>query len=104
MAVSNHFIAETVIRVRYAETDAMGIVHHASYIVYFEEGRTNYARQRGHDYASFERSGESFLTFLSRHMSADDAAALLSEFANASSSMNFQIWEHQENLSMKPGE
>jgi hypothetical protein len=56
------------------------------------------------NYASFERSGESFLTFLSRHMSADDAAALLSEFANASSSMNFQIWEHQENLSMKPGE
>ena len=42
---------------RYAETDAMGIVHHASYIIYFEEGRTNYARQRGHDYASFERSG-----------------------------------------------
>lgn len=43
--------------VRYAETDAMGIVHHASYIVYFEEGRSNYARQRGSDYASFERGG-----------------------------------------------
>src|SRR5688572_24140777 len=35
----------------------MGIVHHASYIVYFEEGRSNYARQRGSDYASFERTG-----------------------------------------------
>ncbi|MBZ0291054.1 MAG: acyl-CoA thioesterase [Anaerolineae bacterium] len=51
------FIAETTFYVRYAETDAMGIVHHASYVVYLEEGRTNYARQRGNDYASFERSG-----------------------------------------------
>jgi acyl-CoA thioester hydrolase len=54
---TDQFVAETSFYVRYAETDAMGIVHHASYIVYFEEGRTNYARQRGHDYASFERSG-----------------------------------------------
>jgi acyl-CoA thioester hydrolase len=50
-------IAETTLYVRYAETDAMGIIHHASYIIYFEEGRSNYARQRGSDYASFERSG-----------------------------------------------
>lgn len=54
---SNPFVAETTFYVRYAETDAMGIVHHSSYIIYFEEGRSNYARQRGSDYASFERSG-----------------------------------------------
>lgn len=54
---SNHFVAETSFYVRYAETDAMGIVHHASYIVYFEEGRSNYARQRGSDYAKFEKGG-----------------------------------------------
>lgn len=57
MSPTDRFVAETSFYVRYAETDAMGIVHHASYIVYFEEGRSNYARQRGHDYASFERSG-----------------------------------------------
>jgi acyl-CoA thioester hydrolase len=54
---ADRFIAEISFRVRYAETDAMGIVHHGSYITYFEEGRTNYARQRGSDYASFERTG-----------------------------------------------
>jgi acyl-CoA thioester hydrolase len=54
---TNRYIAEASFYVRYAETDAMGIVHHASYIIYFEEGRTNYARQRGSDYASFEKSG-----------------------------------------------
>lgn len=57
MSPENQFVAETTFHVRYAETDAMGIVHHASYIVYFEEGRSNYARQRGSDYASFEREG-----------------------------------------------
>ena len=61
MPPSDKTIMETTLHVRYAETDAMGIVHHASYIVYFEEGRSNYARQRGSDYASFERSGY-FLT------------------------------------------
>lgn len=54
---SHTFVAETSFHVRYAETDAMGIVHHASYIVYFEEGRSAYIRQRGHSYADFERSG-----------------------------------------------
>jgi acyl-CoA thioester hydrolase len=53
----SRYVAENTFYVRYAETDAMGIVHHASYIVYFEEGRSNYARQRGSDYASFERTG-----------------------------------------------
>ena len=57
MPPTDRTIAETTLYVRYAETDAMGIIHHASYIIYFEEGRSNYARQRGSDYASFERSG-----------------------------------------------
>jgi acyl-CoA thioester hydrolase len=51
------FVVETGFHVRYAETDAMGIVHHASYIVYFEEGRSAYARARGASYADFERTG-----------------------------------------------
>lgn len=57
MPPTDRTVAETTLYVRYAETDAMGIIHHASYIIYFEEGRSNYARQRGSDYASFERGG-----------------------------------------------
>jgi acyl-CoA thioester hydrolase len=57
LSPTDRFVAETTLYVRYAETDAMGIVHHASYIVYFEEGRSNYARQRGSDYAAFEKGG-----------------------------------------------
>lgn len=51
------FIAETTFHVRYAETDAMGVVHHSSYVVYLEEGRSQYIRQRGSSYADFERDG-----------------------------------------------
>jgi acyl-CoA thioester hydrolase len=57
MAPADRMVSQVNLYVRYAETDAMGIVHHASYIVYFEEGRSTYARQRGSDYAQFERSG-----------------------------------------------
>ena len=48
---------ETTFHVRYAETDQMGIVHHASYIVWLEEGRSSWLRSHGRSYADFEREG-----------------------------------------------
>lgn len=50
-------VVETRFHVRYAETDAMGVVHHAAYLVYFEEGRSHFMRARGSDYALIEASG-----------------------------------------------
>lgn len=48
---------ETQLIVRYAETDAQGIVHHSNYLVWFEEGRSDYLRQKGLNYSDFEKSG-----------------------------------------------
>ncbi len=45
---------ETEIRVRYAETDKMGIVHHSNYYVWFELGRSEYCRSRGFSYLEME--------------------------------------------------
>ena len=45
---------ELAIRVRYAETDRMGLLHHANYFVYFEMGRTELLRQRGLTYREIE--------------------------------------------------
>jgi acyl-CoA thioester hydrolase len=45
------------VTVRYAETDAMGVVHHRNYIVWFELGRTEWLEALGYSYAEFERSG-----------------------------------------------
>ena len=50
-------VFETEFHVRYAETDAMGVVHHANYLVYFEEGRSHYMREIGSNYAHIEASG-----------------------------------------------
>ncbi len=47
----------TQIRVRYAETDAMGIVHHAVYPVWMELGRSDLLRQMGQSYAAWEQRG-----------------------------------------------
>jgi acyl-CoA thioester hydrolase len=44
-------------RVRYVETDQMGIVHHANYIVWFEIGRTDLCRATGHTYRDIENRG-----------------------------------------------
>lgn len=43
--------------VRYGETDQMGVVYHANYLLYFEEARTAYLARIGQDYAALERSG-----------------------------------------------
>ena len=44
-------------RVRYGETDQMGVVYHAEYLVWCEMGRTEYIRRRGLPYAEMERRG-----------------------------------------------
>jgi acyl-CoA thioester hydrolase len=44
-------------RVRYAETDQMGVVYHANYLVWCEIGRTELIRRRGSSYAKLEEEG-----------------------------------------------
>jgi len=55
---------EITIRVRYAETDRMGFLHHANYLVYFEQGRTELLRSNGFTYRTMEDQG--FLLVLAK--------------------------------------
>jgi acyl-CoA thioester hydrolase len=50
-------ISTSTIRVRYAETDQMGIAHHAGYLAWFEVGRTDLLRQSGMTYRELEADG-----------------------------------------------
>ncbi len=45
------------LRVRFCETDLMGIVHHGSYLIYFEAGRVEWLRMRGVTYADWAAKG-----------------------------------------------
>lgn len=47
----------SVVRVRYAETDKMGIVYYANYLVWFEIGRTDWLRDTGWTYRAMEEAG-----------------------------------------------
>ncbi|EGL82115.1 4-hydroxybenzoyl-CoA thioesterase [Caldalkalibacillus thermarum TA2.A1] len=49
--------AKASLRVRYQETDQMGVVHHANYIKWFEVGRTELLRELGTDYRTVEEQG-----------------------------------------------
>lgn len=51
------FVSEKNIEIRYAETDAMGVVYHANYIVYMEVGRTQLIQDIGFNYAELEEQG-----------------------------------------------
>ena len=57
MPPTDRYVSTAEFYVRYAETDAQGVVSHTTYPVWFEEARSHYARSRGTDYADFERAG-----------------------------------------------
>ncbi len=48
---------EMELRVRYSETDAMGVLHHMNYLSYFEVARTELFRNQGGDYRALEERG-----------------------------------------------
>jgi acyl-CoA thioester hydrolase len=52
---------ESTLRVRYSETDKMGVVYHANYLVWFEIGRTEFCRARGFSYREMEENEDAFL-------------------------------------------
>ena len=55
--MAEHPSSEITVRVRYAETDRMGLLHHANYLVYFEQGRTELLRALGYSYKDLEDQG-----------------------------------------------
>ncbi len=53
--------AEATVRVRYAETDQMGVVYHGNYFTWFEVGRVELCRQLGFEYKQMEIEDDSFI-------------------------------------------
>jgi acyl-CoA thioester hydrolase len=57
MAVACPAVSETFVRVNYSETDQMGVVYHARYLVWLDVARTEHLRQCGMSYRDLEASG-----------------------------------------------
>jgi acyl-CoA thioester hydrolase len=60
-AHQSHTVNEARIRVRYAETDQMGVVYHSNHLVWFEVGRVELMRQMGFSYRDMEREDGLFI-------------------------------------------
>lgn len=53
---------DTVVNVRYAETDQMGVVYYANYLVWFEVGRVSWCHARGFRYSDLEKQHDRMMT------------------------------------------
>jgi len=61
MNLEGHASNETRLRVRYAETDQMGVVYHSNHLIWFEVGRVELMRQLGFTYRDMERDENIFI-------------------------------------------
>ena len=55
--IESQLTSRTQVRVRYGEVDRMGVVYHAHYLPFFEQGRTDWLRDRGQTYRGMEEAG-----------------------------------------------
>jgi acyl-CoA thioester hydrolase len=60
-AHNHHAFHETRLRVRYAETDQMGVVYHSNHLIWFEVGRVELMREMGFSYRDMERDDGRFI-------------------------------------------
>ena len=58
---NHHVFHETRLRVRYAETDQMGVVYHSNHLIWFEVGRVELMREMGFSYRDMERDDGRFI-------------------------------------------
>ena len=60
MKIENSY-TDCTLRVRYAETDQMGVAYHGNYLIWFEVGRSDFCRQHGFSYQEMEQTTQRFL-------------------------------------------
>lgn len=97
---------EIQVRVRYSETDQMGVVYHGSYIPFFEMGRVEWLRSKGVSYKSLEESGialpiVSMTLNYKKPARYDDLLTIRTKFKKYSSvkiEFDCEIWSEQNDL------
>ena len=97
---------EVTIRVRYSETDQMGVVYHGSYVPYFEIGRVEWLRNKGISYKLLEESGIA-LPIVSMHLNYkkparyDDLLTVRTKFKSYSAvkiEFDCELWSEKNEL------
>jgi acyl-CoA thioester hydrolase len=106
-------VYETTLRVRYAETDQMGVVYHSNYIIWFEVGRVEMLRQMGFTYREMEQQeGTNFAVVEARcrfkaPARYDDLVLLRTQLVNVRDSLlhfKYEILRQPDGLLLAEGE
>jgi acyl-CoA thioester hydrolase len=104
---------ETEVRVRYAETDQMGIAHHSNYLIWFEAGRSDLCRSRGFSYKEMEEKdnalmvvAESYVRYKSPAFYEDvlSIQTTVSEIRSRSIRFSYEIHRRSDNTLIAEGE
>ncbi len=107
----NPKIHTTELKVRYAETDKMGIVYYANYLVWFEVGRTEYLLAEGLDYRNVEKEGfymavvESFCAYKAPARYGDSIIVQTwpSDVKNSSLKFNYKVLRKDDDILLVEG-
>ncbi len=107
----NPKIHTTELKVRYAETDKMGIVYYANYLVWFEVGRTEYLLAEGLDYRNVEKEGfymavvESFCAYKAPARYGDSIIVQTwpSDVKNSSLKFNYKVLRKDDDILLEEG-
>jgi acyl-CoA thioester hydrolase len=111
--VDGQVIAEAKLRVRYAETDKMGVVYHSNFIVWFEVGRVELLRQIGFRYRDLEREHDCHIAVADvqcRYKSPayyDDELVIRTQLKNMRGSMlvfHYEVVRPEDNTLLAEGE
>jgi len=104
---------ETRLRVRYAETDQMGVVYHSNYIIWFEVGRVEMLRQLGFNYREMEQQDDTHIVVVDARCRYkiparyDDVICVRTRLANVRESLlrfEYQILRDSDQALLAEGE
>jgi acyl-CoA thioester hydrolase len=94
-----HIAGETRLRVRYAETDKMGVVYHSNFVIWFEVGRVELLRQLGFEYSRMEQDDNCHIPVVDLRVRYkapalyDDEVVVRTRLANVRSSLLHFVYE-----------
>ena len=106
-------VFEAQLRVRYAETDQMGVVYHSNYIVWFEVGRVEMLRQLGFTYRDMEKHDDTHIAVVDVHCRFksparyDDVIIIRTKLANVRESLlhfDYEIVRADDGETLAQGE
>jgi acyl-CoA thioester hydrolase len=111
--VNRKITGETRLRVRYAETDKMGVVYHANFAIWFEVGRVELLRQLGFEYKSMEQQEDCHIPVVDLRVrykapaQYDDEIVVRTEIRNVRSSLlhfTYEVFRESDRTLLATGE